>query len=62
MEMLTFGFPAGYMGLIPTPTLGNHPSANNHASDLEAYISKETAEGTMLGPFSQLPLLSLVPN
>ena len=55
MEMLTFGFPVGYMGPIPTPTLGNHPSANNHASHLEAYISKETAEGAMLGLSPQPP-------
>ena len=45
----------GYLGPIPTPTLSNHPSATNHASHLDAYISKELAHGTMLCLFSHPP-------
>ena len=63
VEMLTCGYPTGYTGPIPTPTLGNYLSTNNHASHVEAYISKETAEDAMLARFhSPPPLLSPVPN
>ena len=55
VELLQYGFPAGYCGPIPTPTLRNHPSARNHPSHLAAYIGKELAHGAMLGPSSVPP-------
>ena len=52
---LRYGFPVGHEGPVPTPSSGNHPSANKHCADVAAYITKELREGVMLGPFDSLP-------
>ena len=55
LSYLTFGFPVGYEGSVPTPSLANHSSARSHSHDFAAYISKELEEGAMLGPFDRPP-------
>ena len=60
VQLLQFGFPKGYKAPIPTPTIGNHPSANNNAAHLEAYIDKELKNGAMLSPFPAPPFYPLV--
>ena len=55
LDYLTFGFPGGYEGPVPTPTFHNHPSAVHHSKDGTHYITKELGEGAMLGPFDKPP-------
>ena len=52
---LQFGFPAGYEGPVPTPSQGNHPSANKHCGNVAVYITNEVNKGAMLGPFDTHP-------
>ena len=59
LQYLTFGFPVGYEGPVPTPTFHNHPSAVHHSSDVAACIMKELVEGAMLGLlFHSIELIS----
>ena len=58
LEGLEHGFRVGYNAGTPLfPTPGNMHSARLHPEVIDGYISKETEEGRMLGPFSlgQLP-------
>ena len=55
LVFLTFGFPTGYEGPVPTPTFSNHASAVKHHHDVAAYITKELGEGAMLDPFDNSP-------
>ena len=40
MEFLTFGYPVGFEGPLPTPT-GNHDSARDHTQDIAQFINRE---------------------
>ena len=40
VDCLKFGFPVGYQGLIPTPTVTNHSSVIHHPGDITAFITK----------------------
>ena len=70
IQYLRYEFPMGFEGSIPTPSFGNHASATNHPRDVKSYITKEIAEGAMLGHFPRTPLplgarltlSSLIPN
>ena len=55
LSFLTYGFPAGYAGPVPTPSHINHPSALNHNRHVASYVCKELGEGAMLGPFDAPP-------
>ena len=55
LSFLTYGFPAGYAGPIPTPSHINHPSAISHSRHVATYVCKELGEGAMLGPFDAPP-------
>ena len=55
VDFLQLGFPVGYECLVPTPATANHPLASSRPCDQAAYITTELREGTMLGPFHQLP-------
>ena len=50
--VLKIWVPTGYIGPIPTPFSGKHPSVNNHMRDLAAYTTKELKQGSMLSPFT----------
>ena len=50
LQFPQYGFPVGFEGPIPTPTMGNHPSATCYPQDVTAYISKVIGERTILGP------------
>ena len=51
IQYLRYGFPMGFEGPIPTPSVGNHTSAISHPHDVKAYIATEIVEGAILGPF-----------
>ena len=52
---MKFGFPVGYDGLIPTPTVTNHSLDIHHPCDMAAYITKEVREGGhMKSPLSPI--------
>ena len=53
---LRYGWPGSYTApLPPTPSQKNHPSAEIHADDVGAFLSKEVELGAMLGPFEAPP-------
>ena len=41
MEFLTFGFPAGFEGPLPTPSTVNHASARAHPQDITQFTITE---------------------
>ena len=51
VDFLLYGFPEGYEGPIPTPSISNHTSATNHLRDVAIYICEEVQHGVILGPF-----------
>ena len=54
--MLEFGFPIGYTASHPpAPHTGNHPSANQHPADIDAYLNKELRHSAIIGPADRLP-------
>ena len=56
VEMLEFGFPIGYTASHPpAPHTGNHPSANQHPADIDAYLDKELRHSAIIGPADRLP-------
>ena len=46
LQHLKYGFPISYKGPIPDTVYQNHPSARQHACDIEAYVCKEVASGS----------------
>ena len=56
VEMLEFRFPIGYTASHPpAPHTGNHPSANKHPADIDAYLNKELRHSAIIGPADRLP-------
>ena len=55
VAFLTFGFPAGYEGLITSPSTDNHASNKAHPRNIAHYITTEIGYGAMLGPFDHPP-------
>ena len=41
----------------PTPTFGNHASAENYPEDINTYIQKELSRGAVCGAFDEIPFL-----
>ena len=59
VDFLTYGFPAGFDGEIPSPSFQNHASACDHQKDVATYITIEFRHGAILAS-STTPLLPLV--
>ena len=60
VEMLEFGFPIGYTASHPpAPHTGNHPSANQHPADIDAYLDKELRHSAIIGPADRPPPISV---
>ena len=55
VEILTYGFPAGFDGPVPDPAMANHASARDHSADIAHYIIAEVWHGAMSGPFDHPP-------
>ena len=56
VQMLEFGFHIGYTASHPpAPHTGNHPSANKHPADIDAYLNKELRHSAIIGPADHLP-------
>ena len=56
VEKLEFGFPIGYTAShSPAPHTVNHPSANQHPADIDAYLNKELRHSAIIGQADRLP-------
>ena len=55
---LSFEFPAGFEGPVPSTSSDNHSLARVHPLDIAHYITKEIGHGALLGPFDHPPFTS----
>ena len=57
LDYLEFGFPlcVDRSQLVFNNIDNNHPSAEDHTSDVEAYLSKEIKHQAVVGPFNNFP-------
>ena len=55
LQFIQYRVPVGFEGPIPTPTMGNHPSATFHPQAVTACIGKEIGEGAMLSTCTAPP-------
>ena len=55
VSFLTYDFPAGYQGPVPSTSLANHTSVDAHPRDIATYIMRELDDGAMLDPFENPP-------
>ena len=57
LQLLQFGFPLDFNRCCPLKhEVGNHSSADEFPSDVDAYIEEECKFGALLGPFDLNPI------
>lgn len=58
IDCIQFGFPMQYRGPpLYNTAVPNHPSAANHETHVQKYISSELSMGALIGPFPQPPFV-----
>ena len=60
LQLLQFGFPLDFNRACPlSHDAGNHSSANEFPTDVDAYIDEECRYGAILGPFQVNPIVNV---